>query len=111
MACMDRIWRTIAHWKGKQPLPEAVCDELLTLLCLLPLFRTDLRLTASGIVTASDASLLRGAVCRSVAVTPAGCEAAERARLATSRRSGDEVVLLSFFDGIGGGMRAMDMLS
>ena len=38
IARMDRIWRTIAHWKGKQPLPEAVCDELL-LLCLLPLFR------------------------------------------------------------------------
>ena len=54
MPCLDCLWRCIAQWKGQRCLPSTVADELLTCLCLLPLFRTDLRLTASGIVTASD---------------------------------------------------------
>ena len=33
-----------------------------------------------------------------------------RVQQARSQRSGDEVVLLSLFDGVGGSMRALDML-
>ncbi|CAK0796360.1 unnamed protein product, partial [Prorocentrum cordatum] len=65
---------------------------------------------ASGLVTVSDASMQRGAVCRAVRIRPDGVAAARAAsrRLVTDFR--DEVVLLSLFDGIGGARRALDLM-
>ena len=75
---------------------------------LLPLMCCDLRMPVSGLVTVSDVSELKGAVCRAVGLLPHGVAAARASRTRTAGRLQDEGVLLSLFDGIGGARRALD---
>ena len=104
------LWRSLVKWRGEQPLPRAVRDELVSALCLLPVMRTDLRVPCSGLVSASDASLAGGAVCHAISVTPEGRRCAKRAVAAHSSCTVDELVLIGLFDGIGGARRALDLL-
>ncbi|CAK0812662.1 unnamed protein product, partial [Prorocentrum cordatum] len=89
MSVFDDLWRAVVRWRGERRLPAPVQRELLLAVGLLPLMRCDLRTPVSGLVTVSDASMRKGA--------PGG-------------RLQDEGVLLSLFDGIGGGRRALDVL-
>ena len=91
-------------------MPRAVREELVSALCFLPVMRTDLRVPCSGLVTASDASLVGGAVCQAISLTSEGHRRALRAGSAHSSSSADELALLSLFDGIGGARRALDLL-
>ncbi|CAK0792825.1 unnamed protein product, partial [Prorocentrum cordatum] len=110
MMCFTHLWRFLVKMRGDAKLPRRVREELVSALTLLPLLRCDLRVPISGLVTVSDASMQRGAVCRAVRLRPGGVAAARAAsrRLVTDFR--DEVVLLSLFDGIGGARRALDLL-
>ncbi|CAK0802495.1 unnamed protein product, partial [Prorocentrum cordatum] len=110
MMCFTHLWRFLVKLRGDAKVPRKVREELASALTLLPLLRCDLRVPISGLVTVSDASMQRGAVCRAVRIRPDGVAAARAAsrRLVTDFR--DEVVLLSLFDGIGGARRALDLL-
>ncbi|CAK0904679.1 unnamed protein product, partial [Prorocentrum cordatum] len=66
MTCFTELWRFLVRIKGQASLPAKVREELIAALTLLPLLRCDLRVPISGLVTVSDASVQRGAVCRSV---------------------------------------------
>ncbi|CAK0822773.1 unnamed protein product, partial [Prorocentrum cordatum] len=108
--CFTHLWRFLVKLRGDAKVPRKVREELVSALTLLPLLRCDLRVPISGLVTVSEASMQRGAVCRAVRIRPDGVAAARAAsrRLVTDFR--DEVVLLSLFDGIGGARRALDLL-
>ncbi|CAK0903887.1 unnamed protein product, partial [Prorocentrum cordatum] len=110
MMCFTELWRFLVRIKGQASLPAKVREELIAARTLLPLLRCDLRVPISGLVTVSDASMQRGAVCRSVLLRRDGVAAARAAsrRLVTDFR--DEVVLVSLFDGIGGARRALGLL-
>ncbi|CAK0842773.1 unnamed protein product, partial [Prorocentrum cordatum] len=110
MSVFDDLWRAVVRWRGERRLPAPVQRELLLAVGLLPLMRCDLRTPVSGLVTVSDASMRKGAVCRAVRLLPHGVEAAKASRRRQVGRLQDEGVLLSLFDGIGGGRRALDML-
>eukprot|EP00969_Alexandrium_andersonii_P213148 9412532-Alexandrium_andersonii.AAC.1 len=69
--------------------------------------RADLRVPISGLVTVSDASMRKGAVCRSVRLTDAGRAAARAAQRPLAAASVDKVTLASLFDGIGGAVQAL----
>eukprot|EP00959_Pyramimonas_sp_CCMP1952_P134417 2812278-Pyramimonas_sp.AAC.1 len=80
MMCFTELWRLLARIRGLAPVPGKVReDELVSALALLPLLRCDLRAPVSGLVTVSDASVQRGAICRSVRLRPDGVAAARAA--------------------------------
>ncbi|CAK0819392.1 unnamed protein product, partial [Prorocentrum cordatum] len=68
------------------------------------------RTPVSGLVTVSDASVQRGAVCRGVRLRPEGAAAARAARKRQLTSFSDEAVLVSLFDVVGGARRALDLL-
>ena len=84
--------------------------ELWSALVLFPLFRADLRVLVDPLVTASDANLSGGAICRSVVLTARGLEAVRQARAQQTSLSNDEVALFCFNDNIGAGRRALEIL-
>ncbi|CAK0839771.1 unnamed protein product, partial [Prorocentrum cordatum] len=94
MMCFTELWRFLVRIKGQAPLPAKVREELIAALTLLPMLRCDLRVPISGLVMVSDASMQRGAVCRSVLLRRTGVAAARAAsrRLVADFR--DEVVLI-----------------
>ncbi|CAK0898854.1 unnamed protein product, partial [Prorocentrum cordatum] len=110
MTCFGEFWTFLVRVRGGGAVPDAVRRELVSALCLMPLMRCDLRVPISGLVTVSDASPWRGAVRRSVRLLPRGMAAACAAQRGHSSRLNDEGILLSLFDGIGGGRRALDFL-
>jgi len=77
MMVLDRFWKALVRWRGARALPSDVAEELLAAVCLFPVMSCNLRLPVNGVMTVSDASLQRGALCRSVRVTPAGVAAAQ----------------------------------
>ncbi|CAK0870953.1 unnamed protein product, partial [Prorocentrum cordatum] len=80
MSVFDDLWRAVVRWRGERRLPAPVQRELLLAVGLLPLMRCDLRTPVSGLVTVSDASMRKGAVCRAVRLLPHGVEAAKASR-------------------------------
>ena len=107
----ENMWSWLVRIRGSSPIPHTVARELMMAICLLPLMRGDLRLPVSGLVTASDASLDGGAVCRSVRLTAFGVKAAELAKKRSVTSSDEKVLLISLFDGIGGARRCFDLLN
>eukprot|EP00971_Amphidinium_carterae_P275949 5475503-Amphidinium_carterae.1 len=62
-------------------------------MCLFPLLRADLKWATRGVVTASDASLRGGGVCRSTGLSLEGLTLCEELRGAVENYTGVEVVL------------------
>ena len=87
----------MSRWKGEKPIPMKVQREFVTAFSLLPVMRTDLRVPVNGLVTVSDASMGRGAVCRAVTLRPAGIRAALSSAASSATRAIDEVALVSLF--------------
>ena len=110
MGCFDKLWFHLCRWRGRKELPSEVRVGLLLELCLLPIMRADLRLPVSGMVTVSDASEKMGAVVRAVRLTGTGRAALAAQRCSADQEHAESVVLLSLFDGIGGAMRAMELI-
>ncbi|CAE7858634.1 Tnks2, partial [Symbiodinium microadriaticum] len=115
MSSLNSIWRFIQSFEEAGPrvrdIPSSVLSELLMFLGLLPLAHLDLRAPLSGLVTASDASLLGGGVCCSEKVTTLGKKVAE----SSFRGQGPEVpekgiVCVGLFDGIGALRVALEAL-
>ena len=105
MSSLNSIWRFIQSFEDPGPrvreIPSPVLSELVMFLGLLPLAHMDFRAPISGLVTASDASLLGGGVCCADKITALGRQVA----LANFRGQAPEipekgVVCIGLFDGL-----------
>ena len=106
MSCLNFICGFIQSFEESGPrvrsIPGAVLSELMMLVSLLPLAHMDFRVEVSGVVTASDASLLGEGVCASHQVTNYGEQVAHgsfRGEIPREVPDGG-VVCVGLFDGI-----------
>ncbi|CAE7703138.1 Tnks2 [Symbiodinium sp. CCMP2592] len=108
MSSLNYIWQFIQSFDeskiGFQQIPGAVKSELLMFISLLPLAHFDFRSSVSGLVTASDASMLGGGVCASEAVSTYGATVASLPFRGESSLDIPEkgIVCVGLFDGISG---------
>eukprot|EP00438_Fugacium_kawagutii_P027760 Skav215993 [mRNA] locus=scaffold4693:119449:124700:+ [translate_table: standard] len=103
----DEIWKLIMDTSGGHFLTVKVCTEVVTSLALAPLRFTDWRCDLDPYVMASDASESGGAFVIAKRLTSLGKKAAEQ----PEERNEDDhngVVVIDFFAGIGGLLRALD---
>ena len=114
---LNAIWRQVTElgtWgpRCRRPLPVAVVLELMRFIALTPLAYMDFRLSASELVTASDASTTGGGLCVSRELSPFGVAAcqAECRGDAVEPEEIDQVLVVSLFDGIGALRVALDAL-
>ena len=108
--CFDNIWRAISTWERRGPVPKQVVSEFLTLLCVLPLCYSDLRLQVSAMPSCTDASYGGGGACVATNLSKSGERKARRLHAPREHRSGSELGIFSMFDGVGGARRAMELL-
>ena len=116
LGCLNAIWPFIESFDrlgvSVQALPAHCKLELVRFVALIPLARLDFRLEYSEQVTCSDASTSGGGVCASVALSRAGCLAAQgklRGQLPELRQE-HRVLTIGLFDGIGALRVAADLL-
>jgi hypothetical protein len=113
---LNQVWRHIESFEDRKArvlgTPEDCCLEVLRFLGSLPLARLDFRVDMHPLVTCSDASSQGGGACVTVAATPFGSMVAQgglRGELPESR-TGDVVLSIGLFDGIGALRVALDLL-
>ena len=75
MESFGRVWKWIARAPMTARMPDSIMAELFSASCLLPLCYTDLCLSLSEDVSATDASEEAGGICRTIGVTTEGVEA------------------------------------
>ena len=116
LGCLNHVWRFIESFNGSLshllPLPQGCKLEILRFLALIPLTRLDFRLPVDPQVTCSDASSTGGGICASSGLTPMGVLASQ-GYLRGERpeaRSGDKILSVGLFDGIGALRVALDLL-
>lgn len=113
---LNQVWRHIEDLESSgswwAPTSQDCILEVLRFLGCLPLARMDFRADIHPLVTCSDASTHGGGVCVSTGTTPFGSMVAEgclRGELPESR-TGDLVLSVGLFDGIGALRVALDAL-
>ena len=106
MAVLSNSWNYMRAGHDRRRWWPVVKHELATLICLAPLLQTDLRSPYSGVVTCSDASERGGAMAVSTRMLTAGHSLGRRLSAEAVRA---EVLVISVFNGIGGGFRAYDL--
>ena len=108
MSCLNYVWQFIQSFEECrtlfQTIPGAVKSELFMFMTLLPLAHFDFRSTVSGLVTASDASMLGGGVCASDSVSTYGASVASLPFRGETPVDLPEhgIVCVGLFDGISG---------
>lgn len=109
MCFLDKTWKYIAGQYHGERVEAFVRSELLDCVCGVLLMHTNLRAPLTQVTTASDASMIGGAVGRSDELTEAGKEFA--AADMSGRASGVEipVLVVSLFNGIGCCFRCYDL--
>ena len=110
MSCLDEIWKYIGGNPNKRADLRAVRRELLTCMNLCPLLVTSLTSKIASFITASDASSTGGAIAISRTLTSTGKDYVLSSRLAASEVIHAPILVLSLFNGIGGSLRAYDVL-
>ena len=108
MVVLDAVWKYISAEYSQVQLEDKVRGELLGLCCMSLLWHTNLRAEVSKETTASDASMLGGAVGVSECLTLEGKEFVQADLL-----GGDveviPVLVLSLFNGVGCAFRCYDL--
>ena len=111
---VERLWSRVTNFTAG-PLRKGEVEELLLLLCMMPLCYTDLRAKISGQVTASDASESGGGLTRSVGLAGPGLASFGWNQSITRgiplKTGGhQEIVVIEWFAGIGGLSRSLERL-
>ena len=109
MAVLSQSWRYIQAGQDRRRWWPAVRRELCTLLCLVPLLQSDMKQHFSSQVTCSDASEYGGAIAVSEVLTPAGCSLLGRLSSNLAEPEEASLLVISIFNGIGGGFRGYDL--
>ena len=110
MSCLDEIWKYVGGNTRRRADLRVVRRELLTCMSLCPLLVTNLAAKVANFVTASDASSTGGAVAISRSLTTSGADFVRSSLLAESEVVQAPVLVISLFNGIGGALRAYDVL-
>ncbi|CAK0847024.1 unnamed protein product, partial [Prorocentrum cordatum] len=103
-------WKWLANPRTGGRFSVSVVEDLLMRLALSGLCVADLRLEVDPLVTASDASEAAGAVVYGYALSDRGRALAERRQRPANAACEEETGLVTVFDGIGGGRRALEIL-
>lgn len=116
MGCLNAVWQHIESFERSASrsctTPEDCKLEVLRFLGMLPLARMNFRLDVHPQVTCSDASMEGGGICVSMGTTAYGSLVAQghlRGELPESR-TGDMVLSIGLFDGIGALRVALDLV-
>eukprot|EP00438_Fugacium_kawagutii_P032414 Skav234917 [mRNA] locus=scaffold840:917441:922639:+ [translate_table: standard] len=116
LGALNGVWKHIESYKTHRetwrPTPPQCKLEVLRFLGLLPVCRLDFRLDMHPQVSCSDASSTGGGVCASSSVTALGQVVASgklRGDMVESR-TGEQVLSIGLFDGIGALRVALDLL-
>ena len=117
LSTLNHVWGFIEAAKKyppvlRMPLPWEVKLELMRFCALIPLAKMDFRLKVQETVTASDASMFGGGICKSLSLTSFGEKAAEAwVRGERPERTDDcQILTVGLFDGIGALRVACDVL-
>lgn len=110
MAILSRAWDYINTRRHRQRAWTTLCGELGRLLCISPLVQGGLRTTFSPTVTCSDASERGGAVALATGLSSRGCDLSSRLANETLDPLDAKILVISAFNGIGGGFRAYDLI-
>ena len=116
LGCLNAVWQHIESFERSASrsctTPEDCKLEVLRFLGMLPLARMNFRLDVHPQVTCSDASMEGGGICVSMGTTAYGSLVAQghlRGELPESR-TGDMVLSIGLFDGIGALRVALDLV-
>ena len=110
MSFLESTWEFIAKKGLNLHLVNRVRRELFNCMCSVPFLHTFLGASVAGVTTASDASNSGGAVGIAKSLTAAGQDyVTTLANFPRPRRV--PVLVISLFNGIGGALRAYDVLS
>jgi site-specific DNA-cytosine methylase len=110
MSFLESTWEFIAKKGLNLHLVNRVRRELFNCMCSVPFLHTFLGASVAGVTTASDASNSGGAVGIAKSLTAAGQDyVTTLANFPRPRRV--PVLVISLFNGIGGALRAYDLLS
>ena len=109
MAALSKCWNYVKKGQDRRRWWPVVQQELSTLLCLLPLLHTDLRVSFSDTTTCSDASHFGGAVASAVSLTGAGSQLTHRLQSRELEPIQANLLVVSAFNGIGGAFRGYDL--
>lgn len=109
MSVLSECWGFVTKPASRWRLWPTVCRELSTLVLLAPLLQSDLRMGFSPLVTCSDASEKGGAVAISAELASPGIDLTNRLSTAGLEPLEAEILIISAFNGIGGGFRGYDL--
>ena len=109
MAVLSQSWQYIKAGQDRRRWWPAVRRELCLLLCLVPLLQSDMKQEFSSTVTCSDASEYGGAVAISEVLTSSGCSLLGRLSSTLAEPQEAMLLVISVFNGIGGGFRGYDL--
>ena len=110
MGCLSRCWESLEGWQPSPKLRQCLFEELWTVMCLSPLLQMDLEMEYDDQVTCSDASETGGAVAVAEALTWSGRSLVHRWLRADRDPIRLPILVISFFNGIGGSYRVYDIL-
>ena len=116
LGSLNQVWQHIVQFDNSgarvAPVPADCRLEVLRFLGCLPLARMDFRVDMHPLVTCSDASSQGGGACVSTGVTPYGALVAEGSLRGEvpETRTGEMVLSVGLFDGIGALRVALDLI-
>ena len=110
MGCLSRCWESREQWQPTPGQKAILFGELWTVSCLAPLLQTDLMMEYDDKVTCSDASETGGAVAVANGLTWSGRSFVHRHLRADLEPLKQPILVISFFNGIGGSFRIYDIL-
>eukprot|EP00971_Amphidinium_carterae_P347076 6488902-Amphidinium_carterae.3 len=106
------LWKRIARWGNRRvALPRKLKLELLVAICHLPLLTVHLRWPMDGRFTCSDASNTGGGVSVASRLSQSGFQALSSQISHFGGRGRDQVLLVNLFAGVGGFLRAFELLN
>ena len=110
MSVLSNSWNYMKKSQDRRRWWPVVQEELAQLVCLVPLLQCDLTAQFEELVTCSDASESGGAVAISRGLTKAGRELQVRLQDTCAEAIRADVLVISAFNGIGGGFRGFDLV-
>ena len=110
MGVLSRSWTTLEHPWPTQKHISVVKNEIMSLMYLAPLLQCDLRSEYDGDVTCSDASESGGASAVSTSLGWSGNSLTSSWVDPQAKPTFQPILLISFFNGIGGAFRIYDVL-
>ena len=110
MAVLARAWEALEERWAMRRHVNNLLKELQMLLCLAPLLQTDMRCDFDASVTCSDASETGGAAALSTGLTWSGQTLVHSLQGFNRRPLEVPILVISFFNGVGGAFRIYDVL-